>query len=284
MSSRSPTTRSGLAHPARLAHRRVTEPGAHPDRWVLFLHGFLGAGRNWASIGRGLVRARPDWGVVLVDLRLHGDSSGFAPPHTVAASAADVNDLALALGGRENVLAGHSFGGKVALAAARSPGQGLRQVWVLDSTPDPGRTQAGADRLLALIGRLPDRFDDRRDAVAAIRGAGFDPVIAEWVATNLGRTVDGYRWRFDVTALELLLADFYREDLWPVVERPPPGVELVFVRASRATILTDPAADRISRLEADGEPVRLLDLEGGHWLNMTNPEGLLALLVRGLPV
>jgi pimeloyl-ACP methyl ester carboxylesterase len=258
-------------------------PGAPPGRWVLFLHGFLGAGRNWASIGRGLVEARPDWGVVLVDLRLHGDSQGLAPPHTVATSASDVNSLALGLQGRETAIVGHSFGGKVALAAARAAGTGLRQVWIIDSTPAAGRTEAGADRLLALLSRLPGPFSDRADVVDAVRGAGFNIHIAEWTATNLVRGPEGYRWKFDLAALELLLQDFYREDLWSVVEPSVPGRELIFVRATHGSIMTDDAATRIRRLEADGECVRLLDIEGGHWLNMANPDGLLELLAAHLP-
>jgi hypothetical protein len=108
-------------------------------------------------------------------------------------------------------------------------------------------------------------------------------MIAEWAATNLVRDGGRYRWRIDLGSLELLLEDFYREDLWPVVDSPAPGVELVFVRATEGSLLDDAAADRLARLEADGECVRLTELEGGHWLNMANPEGLIALLARHLP-
>ena len=278
-----PESRSTGARPAILAHRRIHAPGTLPDRWVLFLHGFLGAGRNWASIGRGLVRERPDWGVVLADLRLHGDSQGLAPPHTVAACASDVNSLILHLQGRETVIVGHSFGGKVALAAARASGASLKQVWVMDSTPSAGRTEAGADRLLALMARLPQRFEERGEVVAAVQAAGFDVHIAEWVATNLVRRSDGYHWKFDLAALDLLLEDFYREDLWSVVDPSVPGREVFFVRAARGSILDAASAARIGRLEANGECVRLIDLEGGHWLNMENPDGVIELLVRFLP-
>lgn len=283
MTGRLPEARFTGRRPATLAHRRLHSPGTSPDRWVLFLHGFLGAGRNWASIGRGLVHARPDWGVVLVDLRLHGDSQGFAPPHTVATSSTDVNSLILHLQGRETVIVGHSFGGKVALSAARSEGSGLRQVWVIDSTPSAGRTEAGADRLLALMARLPERFDDRSEVITAVRAAGFNVHIAEWTATNLVRRSDGYRWRFGLASLDLLLEDFFRQDLWSVVEPSVAGRELFFIRATSGSILDGASAARIGRLEADGECVRLIDLEGGHWLNMTNPDGLLELLVRHLP-
>lgn len=278
-----PESRYAGDRPTLLAHRRIHGPGTFPDRWVLFLHGFLGAGRNWASIGRGLVQMRPDWGVVLVDLRLHGDSQGLAPPHTVAASAADVNSLILHLQASETVIVGHSFGGKVALAAARAGGTALTQVWVMDSTPSAGRTDAGADRLLAILARLPRRFDSRDEVVSAVQAAGFNVHIADWTATNLVRDPDGYRWRFDLAALELLLQDFYREDLWSVVDPSVPGREVFFVRATRGSILDDDAAARIGRLEADGECVRLIELPGGHWLNMENPDAVLELLARYLP-
>jgi len=283
MSQRSPATRATGAAAPLLAHRKLHARGAHPGREVLFLHGFLGAGRNWASIARGLVSARPDWAAVLVDLRLHGDSQGFAPPHTVATSAGDVNSLLLHLGSRESVLVGHSFGGKVALAAARGRPPGLRQVWVVDSTPAAARTRAGADRLLGVLTGLDEPFEDRSVVVREVRRAGFDPMIADWAATNLVRKGVGYRWRVDLAALELLLEDFYREDLWPVVEAPGPGTELIFVRASEGSLLDDASAARLERLEADGECVRLVQLEGGHWLNMANPEGLLELLAGHLP-
>ena len=278
-----PESRSSGTAPALLAHRRVVAPDGRPNRWVLFLHGFLGAGRNWASIGRDLVQARPDWGVVLVDLRLHGDSQGFAPPHTVASSSADVNSLILHLEGRETVIVGHSFGGKVALACVRSGGPGVRQVWVADSTPAAGRTEAGANRLMAVLSRLPDQFESRAHLISAVESAGFNADLARWTATNLKRGPDGYRWRFDLSSLDLLLESFYREDLWPIVESPPAGTELLFLRATRGSILDDASAARIARLEADGERVRLIEIEGGHWLNMSNPRGLLDLLVDCLP-
>jgi len=281
--SRLPSARGTGGRPPLLAHRRVYAPHARPERWVLFLHGFLGSGRNWASIGRGLVRERPEWGVVLVDLRLHGESAGFSPPHTVAACAADVNDLAMRLGCREHAVVGHSFGGKVALAASRAPGAGLRQVWVIDSTPEPGRTGAGADRLLSLLRRLPERYDDRRTAVSLLEKAGIPPDVANWVATNLERRPEGYRWRIDLGSLEFLLADFYRSDLWEAVERPPAGVDLVFVRATRGSILSAAAAGRLSRMRELGAPVRLIEIEGGHWLNASNPQALLSRLVADLP-
>lgn len=266
-----------------LHHRLVRSERQAPDRWLFFLHGFLGAGRNWASVARGLVRARPDWGGVLVDLRLHGRSTELPPPHTIRACAQDVRDLVARLAPPEHAVLGHSFGGKVALAAGAAGSGGLRQIWMIDSTPDPGRTSAGATELLELLGRLPASFRSRREAADRIEEAGYDRVVAEWLATNLELCPGGYVWRFKLADLEMLLADFFRADLWPVVTRPPPGVEIVAVRATRDTILSDAATRRIEGLHAAGRPVQLVTLDGGHWLNMENPTGLLRLLRQSLP-
>lgn len=279
----------GLGRGFRLHARRV-RPERGPARGRLYvLHGFFGAGRNWASVARGLVRARPDWEVVLTDLRLHGESLRAPPPHTVESAAADVVSLV-----REPAppgacqacvaLLGHSFGGKVALAATARLSPPPMQVWIVDSTPEPGRTGAGAAAMLGVLRRSPPRFDSRAEAAELVASAGFGRFIGEWMSTNLVRTGDGtWRWRFDLDDMEALLVDFFRSDLWPVVEHPPGDCELRFVRASRDSILTDEAADRIERLESEGTPVRLDVLDGGHWLNTDNPAGLLQLLRTGLP-
>ena len=52
-----------------LSHTRVVAKDAEPKMWLLMLHGIYGSGRNWGTIARRLVEARPEWGVLLVDLR-----------------------------------------------------------------------------------------------------------------------------------------------------------------------------------------------------------------------
>src|SRR5687767_7195487 len=98
---------------ARLHHERIG--GAEVRRWLLLTHGIYGAGTNWRAIARKLVDQRADWGVVLVDLRLHGRSEPGTPPHTVDACADDVRNLIEHELGPIAALGGHSFGGKVVL-------------------------------------------------------------------------------------------------------------------------------------------------------------------------
>ncbi|HKX16401.1 MAG TPA: alpha/beta hydrolase [bacterium] len=268
-----------------LAHTLLTAPDVRPGALLVVLHGFFGAGRNWRTVARGLTIVRPDWGVVLVDLRLHGASQGFSPPHTVDACARDVADLAAALKAPVGAVLGHSFGGKVALAYLRSrPGPHLRQVWVIDADPSAAPPGGGAWALLRTVEGLPPVFPNREACAAALERSGFDRPIADWMTTNLERTEDGYRWRLDFASLEALLRDFFQADLWPVVERVPPETRLYVVKAEASSVISEAS---VSRLEAIGRAsgrVAVARVPGGHWLNADNPEDMRGLLAARLPV
>lgn len=261
-----------------LAHDRVTAPGAEPGRWLFLLHGIYGMGRNWGSIARRVVASRPDWGAVLVDLREHGGSKGFEPPHTLVAAARDVHELTRSLGVRADAILGHSFGGKVALEYLRQHPDRLRQLWVIDSTPAPREPGGSAWAMLRILRSLPDVFASRSDVVAALERSGVATPIASWMATNLAHRPDGYRWRFDLDAMEELLRDFFATDLWDVVDDPPGRTEIHVVKASESSILTPDSLERI-RNAAPGR-VFLHEVQGGHWLNADNPDAVVALLAE----
>lgn len=265
-----------------LATDRLTADGATPAHWLYVLHGVFGAGRNWASVMRRLVREREDWGALLVDLRQHGASQGFAPPHTVAAAAADLSELEREGMPPANAVLGHSFGGKVALARAESVPSGLSQVWVVDSTPAVRPPAGSAWDMLQVVRSLPDRFADRDELISALEGRGIARPTAQWMATNLTSGPDGYRWRFDLSSIEELLRDFFDRDLWDVVERPPEGMEVHLVKAAESSVLSGEALERVRRA-AGGPRMYLHEVSGGHWVNADNPDALVDLLVRYLP-
>jgi hypothetical protein len=83
--------------------------------------------------------------------------------------------------------------------------------------------------------------------------------------------------------MEALLRDFYRLDLWQVIETPPPGLTVHVVKATRSTLLSDRACARIVDASQRHGRVHLHHVDGGHWLNTDNPDAILALLSRGLP-
>ena len=257
--------------------------GVRPRSGLLVLHGFFGAGRNWTTVARGLAKARPDWGAVLVDLRLHGASQGFPPPHTLDGCADDLAVLTQALDTPVRAVLGHSFGGKVALTYLAHRPPGLRQIWIVDADPSAGSPLGAAWEMLRAVEALPPVFRRREDFVAALERSGYDRRIGEWMATNLEPAERGYRWRLDVAALEALLRDFFRADLWSVVEQTPPGVELRVIRATRSSVIPEAS---VARLEAIGRATGRVFVDrvtGGHWLNADNPEAVTALLAARLP-
>jgi esterase len=269
-----------------LHHDAVTATDdAAPERWLYVLHGIYGAGRNWASVARRIVRRRPDWGALLVDLRQHGSSQGFAPPHTVAAAAADLDDLATSSGIRPGAVLGHSFGGKVALLFAggdSSAAAGLGQVWVIDSTPEAREPEGSAWTMLNLLRSMPDHYASRTDLVDTLVRHGIARAVAQWMASNLEATGGVYRWRFDLHAMEELLRSFFGTDAWSVVESPRAGLDVHLVKAEESGVLSGAALQRCERA-AEQAHTHLHRVTGGHWVNADNPEAIERLLVQKLP-
>jgi esterase len=266
-----------------LHHARVVAAGREPERWLLVLHGIYGAGRNWGTIARRLADTRPEWGAVLVDLRMHGHSRGFTGPHTIAASAVDVDRLVEHLDLHAAAVLGHSFGGKVALTYARHHGEELRQVWVIDSTPAVREPSGSAWEMIETVRALPSEFASRTEAVEGLMARGCSRGVAQWMAINLEMRDGRYRWRLDFGALEEMLRDFFRTDLWSVVQDPPEGVEIHVVKATESDTLDPEAAARVESITRSNPRVHLHRVEGGHWLNTDNPEGVLKLLAETLP-
>ncbi|HTM22298.1 MAG TPA: alpha/beta hydrolase [Kofleriaceae bacterium] len=265
---------------ARLHHAKV---GDQATGWLLMLHGIYGSGGNWRTFARRLNQRRPEWGCVLVDLRMHGRSRDLPPPHTLAAAAVDVAELATEVGAR--AIAGHSFGGKVALAALAA-GSRFERTWVLDASPSarPGAlVEAGNSvaAVLAALEALPAQLVSRDDFAARLRGAGIDPAVVAWLGMNLEPAGGGFTLRLDLAAMRALLADYYATDLWPVVEHPPGPLR--FAVAGRGSALSP--ADRARLQAATANPlVQVHDLpDAGHWLNVDALDALVDLLASDLP-
>lgn len=260
-----------------LAHT-IVAPEAPPDHWLYVLHGIFGSGRNWASLARRLVKARPEWGVVLVDLRLHGGSVGFEPPHTVEASSKDVARLAAELSRPATALFGHSFGGKVALLAGNEMPPGLRQIWVVDSPLGPRDPAGSAWEVLQFVKALPDRFDSRDALVAAMAANGYVQGLGQWMAMNLERSEDGFRWRIDWQGVEEMLRDYHVTDVWSLIETPTDDLDLHFIKAKQSNAISGEAVRRLGEIAAASGRVHLHEIDGSHWINVDNPDGVETLL------
>ena len=280
---------SSLSAAPSIHHEFISAPGADPDRWMLVLHCIYGAGRNWASVARRFVSERPEWGAVLIDLREHGRSQGFPPPHTVDACARDLMQLVADREIEASAVLGHSFGGKVALrfaelSAVEPSAPHLECIWVIDSTPSPRPPSGSAWAMLGVLDRHPGPFDDRETAIAAVQAEGYELGVAQWMSTNLVRNASGgLEWRLDPASMRALLDSFFVLDLWGVIEHPPAGTAIHLVRGTQSSIVDAEVRNRFEAAGLATGAAHLHALEGGHWLNADNPDGLAELLREYTP-
>ncbi|MBI1946646.1 MAG: alpha/beta hydrolase [Deltaproteobacteria bacterium] len=267
-----------------LAHE-ITGEG---ERLIALSHGILGSGHNLRGLARRLTERLPCVRALTLDLRNHGSSpgatSGAPPPHTVDACAGDLEALFGRTGSPEVVI-GHSFSVKVALAWARDAKRPPRQLWLLDApigARDRDDDTEGArdfEALLAVIAAVPMPIASRAALEEQLRARGLPEAIVRWMTTNLRVEGAGLTWRFDLDGVRAMAASFWRTDLWPALEAVAARARVFLVRAGRGGRFSAAEQARVAAAAARGLLEVLEVPHVGHWLHTEDPEALLALLV-----
>jgi len=267
---------------AHLHHTLVTAPGASPQKWMLFLHGILGGGDNWRGFAKRLVEAHPDWGAVLVDLRMHGRSQQLPSPHTLAAAADDLVALEALLPGPVRGILGHSFGGKVTLAYLEKRGGQLGPVLVVDSNPGPRPDTRGSENTMWILRFLRENtgpFESRTAFVNRLVEGGIELGIAQWLAKNVEVRDGQYFFKLDLDAIDSLLDGYFATDFWPLVESPPASANVWLILGGRSDNLDQ--ADKARAFAAARNNarthVRVVE-KAGHWVHVDAPEEVFAIL------
>ena len=278
-----------LAHAVVTALPAPGEKPRAPERWMLFLHGILGTGANWRTFAKQMIAAEPTWGAVLVDLRLHGESQqGFPPPHTIAAAARDVAELAAAVeaeheGKVRGVLA-HSFGGKVALELATQRAGDLDHVFVVDSTPSARPDHRGSEstqHIVDLLNELPTEFESRAAFTAWMEARGVSRATAMWLAMNVRAVPNTTRFvfRIDLVGIRALLADYFTTDLWDILEQPRGVMRAHLVVGGKSGVVD--VADRAHALRCPRTTLDVIE-KADHWVHVDAPEELKAIVLGHL--
>jgi esterase len=275
-----------------LAVGTVTAKGATPDRWIVFLHGILGSGANWRTFARQITAARPQWGALLVDIRLHGDSVvDFDPPHTLESAARDIVFAIQARPGTSvHAVLGHSFGGKVGIDVVRqlaaTPHGAPNDLFVIDSTPGARpdyRGSSGVRDIVELLMTLPDEFPDRNAFTSLVEERGVSRPIAMWLAMNVRPVPNSTRFvfRIDVPAVRAMMEDYFQQDLWPVLEDPPTGqdgrpMRTHLISGGKSQVFDASDLERARRL-----PDVTVDVieDAGHWVHVDAPDILRELVL-----
>lgn len=267
----------------RSLHSTLVRPASgEASKAIFFLHGILGSGTNLRSLAQAFVQAVPNFAAVLVDLRLHGRSRSFTPPHDVNACANDLIELSARIPLPVCGVFGHSFGGKVGLAfhALRPE---LERVVLLDSGVGARPDRVGSEetmRVIDVLERLPHHYARRDDFIARVRAEGLSGGIADWLAMNLEREPSGFKLSLDLDGVRALLDSYFTLDLWSVLEDSKARIDIVIGGRSRVWDESDrERAQALAAKKPGRVNVHLLQ-EAGHWVHVDAPEALRSALFQ----
>jgi lipase len=231
----------------------VHEWGPPDGTPLLCLHGVT----SWGGRFRRLAQDRlVDFRVVAPDLRGHGLSE-WEPPWSLGTHVADIVETLNALHLEHVDVAGHSFGGRLALElAARHPGR-IGRVVLLDPAvwvpPPIALDGAEAARENAGYASVEDAIAERLEA-----GTGTNErFVREELPLHLHLGEDG-RWRGRFAPSAVVAA--YGE-----MAKPPPldrvGAPTLLVRGAQSHVVPEPLQDIVCETMSD---CRSITVPGGH--------------------
>lgn len=214
---------------------------------VLLLHGLAGHAGEWAETAAWLSRERAVFA-------LEGEGGADAAAAAVAA-----------IGTGAVVCVGQSLGGRVAIELAAERPELVRALVVAEAEPGGGPEVAAAvaARLGASLGRWPESFASRAEAIEYLGGPG--PRAETWAAGLLERDGRLWPWFDREAAVERLRAELARS-LWDEWERIA-GPTLI-VRGEHGELGEATAAEMAARLPG----ARVVTIPGaGHEVHLDRP-------------
>lgn len=232
----------------------VTEFGPADGPPVLALHGVTGHSRRWQVLAEALPALR----LVAVDLRGHGHSP-WAPPWHLEQHVADALAVLDRLGLDRVDVAGHSFGGAIAVHLARTAPERVRRLVLLDPAIglDPQEMLENAEETCE-DESYADRAEARADRARRWEGIA-DALVEAELAEHL--VLDGERYRYRYSPASVVAA-------WGEMARaavpPPVGTRTLVLPASKADIV-GPAWLAACREEL-GDALTVAEVDAGHML------------------
>jgi esterase len=252
-------------------YRKFGAPGRMP---VLIVHGLSYFSYDWIEPARRLARDRE---VAAIDMRGFGNSD-WSPSrnYKLEALSDDVINVLDVLGWKQAVLMGHSFGGRVCLAAAGWKPARLGGLICVDFAPD--LAAKGRRHVAERIGRQPDVFASVDEAMAYHGETDVpvgSPVRLRW-QEFLKKTGRGYVLRRDLhyrdnfkRALETGQSSPVPTFLWSMLADLT--IPALLVRAADSDMFE---AATLEKALALNPRLKGITLAGSHDLAGDNPDGL----------
>ncbi len=249
---------------------------ARPQETLLCIHGGCANAHWWYHSG-AILGARHR--VLALDLSGHGESDPLADgDYSLEGHADDVAAVIQHLGLQSVVVAGHSFGGFVALAAIPKVIDVLRALILVDSR---GHVRKRSARYLSALSKFPNPiYATREEAVAGFqllpRVHAADPEVVAHVAANAIRPTESGEWTlaFDRRALRAAAERAFTDELRQL-DRPT-----LVVRGEHSTALTEHGQASLVEEIADAEGATIAGAH--HHLMLDRPAEFAAAVERFL--
>jgi len=270
-----------------LGYLQLGDAGRFPS--LVFLHGIMGNKKNLRTLAGSVLQRLPQSSAVIFDLRNHGDSTKHWAPFTVNACALDVAQACQKLELAPTVIIGHSFGGKVALLAAKHL-ETVEQVWLLDCPPGPVKkkhplkdsSSPTALDIIDILSRIEWPVRSRKDLVELLEKEGVLGAVALWMTTNLVANGDGLRLIFEPAELREMLLDFIKIDLWPEVLLLSQQKEIHLVAAEFGHRVDKEDEEKLIANTREGHGFFHVLPQAGHFVHVDNLRGLADIIVNNL--
>lgn len=241
---------------------------------LIILHGLYGSSDNWISIAK---KISEHFTVYLPDLRNHGQS-----PHSdimnYQAMCDDLHELADELELKKFFLAGHSMGGKAAMAYAIKWPEKLSGLLIADISPfvkESSGNQAYFQHktiLGAMYNLDLSKIHSRSEADSALHEKIESENIRGFILKNLQRTEgNNFKWKLNVSSL-LNNLDRIMEgiDSSNMPEKQITGFPVIFLKGAESDYLNSSDYPEILKIFPAAEFNEIAN--AGHWLHADQPD------------
>lgn len=234
-------------------------PGVGP--LLLCVHGNSSHRGLWGP----LLRSLPDYAVLRLDLRGHGQSGWARPPaYSTADYANDIRAAAETLGGREFALVSHSNGSLASLYFAARLEPKPKALVYMDVDPRIPDEQVEYFRQRA--GSVARVFPSLSGALRGMRqvdDAVPDEAFLSFIEAGMCKSADGFRFALDPETY----GSWRPADMWKAVEKIP--CPMLILRAEHSVVMSRSTAELMVRKAPNA---RLKEIGGaGHFLMLGKP-------------
>ncbi len=238
---------------------------------LVFLHGLMGSGKNWARIAKVF---NEQFQVLLFDQRGHGRSfkpeQGYAPEDY----SEDLLKILQELNWSQICLVGHSLGGRNAIYFAAAHPNRVEKLVIEDiGLTVQQRHKGNIKRLLSLVptpfaSKEEARFFFQTEFIEKIKDNPKAKVLSSYFYANIEKKPSGLAdWRFSKAGILESVEQGRQSDQWPLWQSLQ--MPTLLIRGEHSEDLTEPDFTKMQATHPNVKGVEIGD--SGHWVHYDQP-------------